>query len=138
VTGDSPAGRRSHHPPGLFDAAQYGFAQAVSVPAGRLVFVSGQVAWDPGERLVADDLAGQATAAIENLRIALADADAGLRHVTALRIYLVGHPDDTSGISAALRSAFPAGEGPAATWIHVGGLEGEGLLVEIEATAVVP
>jgi enamine deaminase RidA (YjgF/YER057c/UK114 family) len=131
-------GRRSHHPPGLFDASRYGFAQAVSIPAGRLVFVSGQVAWDADERLVATELADQASAAIENVRLALADAGAELRHVAALRIYLVGHPNDTSGISAALRAAFPDGEGPAATWIHVGGLEGEGLLVEIEATAVVP
>lgn len=138
MTDGRAAGRRSHHPRGLFDASRYGFAQAVSVPPGRLVFVSGQVAWDADERLVADDLAGQASAAIENLRIALADADAELRHVTALRIYLVGRPDDTSGISAALRAAFPPREGPAATWVHVGGLEGDGLLVEIEATAVVP
>ena len=130
--------RRSHHPPELFDAAQYGFAQAVSVPAGRLVFVSGQVAWDAEERLVATDLAGQAAAAMANLRIALADADAEMRHVTALRIYIVGEPPDTSAVSAALRAAFDRGEGPAATWLRVSGLEGDGLLIEIEATAVVP
>jgi len=102
------------------------------------VFVSGQVAWDADERLVATALAEQATVAIENLRLALADAGADLSRVAALRIYIVGHPEDTSGVSAALRSAFPAGEGPAATWVHVGGLEGDGLLIEIEATAVVP
>ena len=131
------SGRQSHHPQGLFDAARYGFAQAVSVPAGRLVFVSGQVAWDAQERLVASDLGGQTAAALANLGIALGDAGAALPDVAALRIYIVGNPDDTSGISAALRAVFPAGEGPAATWVHVGGLEGEGLLVEIEATAVV-
>ncbi|HET9345934.1 MAG TPA: RidA family protein [Candidatus Limnocylindrales bacterium] len=131
-------GRTSHHPPDLFDARRYGFAQAVSVPAGRLVFVSGQVAWDADERLIATDLAGQATAALANLDHALAAAGAGMGDVTALRIYIVGDPPDTSGVSAALRASFPAGEGPAATWIRVGGLEGDGLLVEIEATAVVP
>jgi enamine deaminase RidA (YjgF/YER057c/UK114 family) len=131
-------GRESHHPDGLFDAARYGFAQAVSAPAGRLVFVSGQVAWDADERLVATDLAGQATAALTNVERALAVAGAALADVTALRIYIVGEPDDTSGISAALRAAFAPGQGPAATWVHVGGLEGDGLLVEIEATAVVP
>ena len=130
--------RRSHHPADLFDASRYGFAQAVSVPAGRLVFVSGQVAWDADERLVATDLPGQAAAAMSNLQRALAAAGAELRHVTALRIYIVGEPPDTSGVSAALRAAFPAREGPAATWIRVSGLEGDGLLVEIEATAVVP
>ena len=130
--------RTSHHPADLFDASRYGFAQAVSVPAGRLVFVSGQVAWDADERLVATDLPGQAAAAMSNLQRALAAAGAELRHVTALRIYIVGEPPDTSGVSAALRAAFPAREGPAATWIRVSGLEGDGLLVEIEATAVVP
>ena len=130
--------RRSHHPADLFDASRYGFARAVSVPAGRLVFVSGQVAWDADERLVATDLPGQAAAAMSNLQRALAAAGAELRHVTALRIYIVGEPPDTSGVSAALRAAFPAREGPAATWIRVSGLEGDGLLVEIEATAVVP
>ena len=102
------------------------------------MFVSGQVAWDADERVVATDLAGQATAALANLERALAAAGASLRDVTALRIYIVGGPPDTSGISAALRASFPAGEGPAATWIRVGGLEGDGLLVEIEATAVFP
>jgi 2-iminobutanoate/2-iminopropanoate deaminase len=131
-------GRTSHHPPQLFDASRYGFAQAVSVPAGRLVFISGQVAWDSDERVVATDLGGQATAALANLERALAAAGANLRDVTALRIYIVGNPPDTSGISAALRASFPAGEGPAATWIRVSGLEGDDLLVEIEATAVVP
>jgi 2-iminobutanoate/2-iminopropanoate deaminase len=130
--------RTSHHPADLFNASRYGFAQAVSVPAGRLVFVSGQVAWDADERLVATDLPGQAAAAMSNLQRALAAAGAELRHVTALRIYIVGEPPDTSGVSAALRAAFPAREGPAATWIRVSGLEGDGLLVEIEATAVVP
>jgi len=131
-------GRLSHHPSDLFDARRYGFAQTVSVPAGRLVFVSGQVAWDADERLLATDLAGQAVAAMRNLERALAPAGAQLHDVTALRIYIVGNPADTSGVSDALRASFPAGEGPAATWIHVAGLEGDGLLIEIEATAVVP
>jgi enamine deaminase RidA (YjgF/YER057c/UK114 family) len=130
--------RQSHHPADLFDASRYGFAQTVSVPAGRLVFVSGQVAWDAEERLMARDLAGQAAAAMRNLERALAPAGAKLGDVTALRIYIVGDPPDTSGVSDALRASFASGEGPAATWIHVGGLEGEGLLIEIEATAVVP
>jgi enamine deaminase RidA (YjgF/YER057c/UK114 family) len=86
---------------------------------------------------VASELGGQTAAALANLAIALGDAGASLRDVAALRIYIVGNPDDTSGISAALRAAFPAGEGPAATWVHVVGLEGEDLLIEIEATAVV-
>jgi enamine deaminase RidA (YjgF/YER057c/UK114 family) len=130
--------RTSHHPADLFDASRYGFAQAVSVPAGRLIFVSGQVAWDADERLVATDLPGQAAEAMANVQRALAAAGAELRHVTALRIYIVGDPPETSGVSDALRAAFPAREGPAATWIRVGGLEGDGLLVEIEATAVIP
>ena len=130
--------RTSHHPTDVFDASRYGFAQAVSTPAGRLIFVSGQVAWDADERLLATDLAGQAAAAMANLQRVLADAGADLRHVTALRIYIVGDPPDTSGVTDALRAAFPAREGPAATWIRVQGLEGGGLLVEIEATAVVP
>jgi enamine deaminase RidA (YjgF/YER057c/UK114 family) len=131
-------GRLSHHPSDLFDARRYGFAQSVSVPAGRLVFVSGQVAWDADERLVATDLAGQARAAMRNVERALAPAGAQLEDVTALRIYIVGNPPDTSGVSDALRTSFPSGEGPAATWVHVAGLEGDGLLIEIEATAVVP
>jgi 2-iminobutanoate/2-iminopropanoate deaminase len=131
-------GRTSHHPGDLFDASRYGFAQAASVLAGRLIFVSGQVAWDANERLVATDLAGQALAAMANLERALAAAGAELRHVMALRIYIVGDPPDTSGVSEALRASFPAREGPAATWVRVVGLEGDGLLIEIEATAVVP
>jgi enamine deaminase RidA (YjgF/YER057c/UK114 family) len=132
------AGRTSYHPDDLFDASKYGFAQAVSVQAGRLILVSGQVAWDASERLVATDLPGQATAAMANVARALAAAGAELGNVTALRIYIVGDPPDTSGVSDALHAAFPARHGPAATWVRVEGLEGHGLLIEIEATAVVP
>jgi enamine deaminase RidA (YjgF/YER057c/UK114 family) len=73
---------------------------------------------------------------MRNVEPALAPTGAELRDITALRIYIVGNPPDTSGVSAALRASFAPGEGRAATWIRIAGLEGDGLLIEIEATAV--
>ena len=46
--------RSIHVPPGLFDSRPYGFAQVAIVPTpfGKVVHVSGQVAWDADQNIV--------------------------------------------------------------------------------------
>ena len=63
-------------PPGLFASGQFGFTQVVTSPPGKLVFVSGQVAFDENAQVVGSDLAAQAQQALENLGRALAAAGA--------------------------------------------------------------
>ena len=97
-------------PSELFPSERFGFTQVVTSPPGKLVFVSGQVAWDAELKLVGgSDLGEQARQALANLRVALAAAGAAPADLTMLRTYIVG----------------------------VQGLAAPGLLIEIEAVAVV-
>lgn len=53
----------------LFDSRQYGFSQIVISNPGKLVFISGQVAWDENSNIVrGNDLAKQAQKSIDNLK----------------------------------------------------------------------
>jgi len=130
---------RSHiNPPEIFDSRQYGFSQAVVTEGQRRIDVSGQVAWDRDEHLVGTDLATQVNKAADNLRVVLETVGASLADVTALRIYVVEAASaDLSPITAMLQHHFPRDAPPATTWLVVSGLAGDGLLVELEATAVV-
>ena len=129
--------RRAINPPDVFDSRQYGFSQAVVAEGTTTIHVSGQVGWDRDEALVGADLASQLDGAIANLAAVLAAAGAGLSDVATLRIYIAAAAaDDLSPVAAALRRAFP-NDSPAATWLVVHDLADPGLLVEIEATAVV-
>ncbi len=129
--------RRRIDPPGVFASRRYGFSQAVAVTGGTTVYVSGQVGWDANEQLVGADLTSQTAAALDNLARVLNAAGGSLADVAALRIYVV---EDAAGdlgpIGEALRTYFDPERLPAATWLVVAGLAGGGLLVEIEATAV--
>lgn len=130
---------RSHiNPPELFDSLQYGFSQAVVTDGRRRIDVSGQVGWDRDEHLVGADLATQLDKATDNLRVVLEAVGASLADVTALRIYVVeAAAADLSPVTAMLQRHFPREAPPATTWLVVSGLAGDGLLVELEATAVV-
>ena len=127
-------------PPGLFPSARFGFTQVVTSPPGKLVFVSGQVAWDKDLQLVGgNDLAAQAEKALDNLRTALAAANATPSDLTSIRVYIVNlQPEDAAKLGGPFASFFEGGEPPTSTWIGVQGLAAPGLRIEIEASAVVP
>lgn len=132
--------KRHLNPPGLFPSLQYGFSQAVVTPPGYTVYVSGQVAWDAQQNLIgADDIGAQTQQALRNVELALDAAGARLTDVVSLRIYLVSYDDERDGprVAEALRAVFGTDNPPASTWVEIAGLAGDGLLVEIEATAVV-
>ncbi len=66
-------------PEGIFDSRQF-FTQVVTATPGRIVFISGQVGWDTGGKVVSSDFATQVQKAFANLRLALAGAGAGPEH----------------------------------------------------------
>lgn len=126
------------NPPQLFDSLQYGFSQIVVSQGRKTIHVSGQVAWDENEQLVGKgDLREQVFKSMENLKVALACAGATLKDVVSLRIYIVDSLiNESKGVNEGLKAYFPLNP-PASTWIGVSGLAGDGLLVEIEATAMI-
>jgi 2-iminobutanoate/2-iminopropanoate deaminase len=129
-----------HNPPELFDSRPYGFSQVVVAPArGRLIHLSGQVAWDANRQIVGrDDLGVQVVQSLRNIEIALRHVGAGLEHVVALRLYIKhSHIGEGRAISDGLKEVF--GENlPCATWIGVPSLANPDFLIEIEPTVVAP
>lgn len=126
------------NPSALFNSRQYGFSQIVVAKPGKMVFISGQVAWDENGNIIGkDDLAIQIQKAMDNLKIAMEAAGGSLADIVMLRIYKVNYqPADGAIISEALINNFGTDNPPASTWLNVQGLANEDFMIEIEAQAV--
>jgi 2-iminobutanoate/2-iminopropanoate deaminase len=130
--------RERLNPAGLVRPA--GYSHVVATRGGKQVFVSGQVALDGEGNLVGKgDLKTQAEMAFENLRVALAAAGAMPQDVVKLNTYVVGYKPAQLAMLREVRSrAFGDTALPASTLVGVQALVREGLLIEVEAIAVVP
>ena len=131
--------REAINPESLFDSRQYGFSQIVVSNQGKLVFISGQVAWDENLNVVGgNDLAKQTLKSLDNLETAIKSAGGNLENIVMLRIYKVNYKKgDGPVISQVLKEKFGTTNPPASTWINVKGLANEDFLIEIEAQAVI-
>jgi enamine deaminase RidA (YjgF/YER057c/UK114 family) len=117
-----------------------GFTQVVSVESpGRIVFISGQVAFNKEGKLVgAGDVGAQAKQCVENLKAALQAAGASPADIVKLNSYIVNYKSsDYAAFSAARNELAAGGNPPASTMVGVAALAVEGLLVEMEAIAIV-
>jgi enamine deaminase RidA (YjgF/YER057c/UK114 family) len=115
-----------------------GFSQVLAARGSRLVFVAGQISVDRDGRVVAPgDLAAQTRQVFENLRAALAAAGATFDDVVKLNYYVVDfRPDQLPTIREVRSRYLPAEAPPAATLVGVTALAMDGLLIEVEATAL--
>ena len=107
---------------------------------GELVFVAGQVGWDPEGNLVSDDFVAQCARALRNIVAVLASAGARPRHVVRMTWYVTDLDEyraSQENLGAAYREVMGA-HYPAMTLVRVAGLVEAGAKVEIEATAVIP
>ena len=127
------------NPKELYSSTQYGFSQIVISQPGKIVFISGQVAWDKNLNIVGvNDLKIQTQKAIDNLKLAIESAGGSLENIVMLRIYKVDYKrEDGAIISEILRNTFGISTPPASTWVSVKGLANEEFLIEIEAQAVI-
>nr|WP_314569772.1 Rid family hydrolase [uncultured Pseudomonas sp.] len=117
---------------------KYGFSQALVVPEGRRIMLSGQVGVDADERTIGPGIAEQTAAALDNIDKVLAEVGGDLSHVIMLRLYIADSArDQQEPIAQALRQRFPHNP-PPSSWIIVSGLSLPEWLIEIEAEAVVP
>jgi enamine deaminase RidA (YjgF/YER057c/UK114 family) len=126
------------NPAGLYDGAPVGMSQAkVDLDSG-IIFVSGQVDWDPESRVRHSTLEGQAEGAIQHLVTVLNDANSSLEDVLQLRVYVRGElADGMAQLVPVLARHFGAVR-PALTGIGVASLASRDTLIEIEAVAKVP
>ncbi|MBH3465480.1 RidA family protein [Pseudomonas carnis] len=130
--------RKVINPTTVFNSLQYGFSQAMEVPEGRRIMLSGQVGVDAQERTVGPGIAEQTATALDNVEKVLAAVGGDLSHVIMLRLYIVESArDQQEPIVEALRQRF-AHNPPPSSWIIVSGLSLPEWLIEVEAEAVVP
>ena len=106
------------------------------VRVGDTVYVSGQVALDGEGRLVGPgDVVAQTRQVLENIRRVLAAGGATLDDVVKVTVFLA-NVDDRPRVNE-VRQAYFGANRPASTLVEVSRLAFPGLLVEIEAVAVV-
>jgi 2-iminobutanoate/2-iminopropanoate deaminase len=112
------------------------YSQAIVVPAGKLLFCSGQIPLDPhsGEMVGAGDIRAQAERVMENLGAVLAAAGASFAQVVKTTIYLADL-GDFGAVNEIYGRRF-SGAPPARATVEVAGLP-RGALVEIDAIAVI-
>ena len=126
------------NPNSLFSSLPHGFSQVVIATGRKMVFISGQTAWDLRKNIVGgDSVLEQARQAFRNLETAMGAAGGTLKDVVALRIYVVDYQAESgTAVGTALREFFSPENPPASTWIGVSALAVPEFLIEIEATAV--
>ena len=127
---------RFSNPKTLAKPPGYSYVVEATGP-NRLIFIAGQLGLDIENRLVGDDFRSQADKAIENLKLALADAGATVKDVVKINNYLV----DMSHIPIFREvrdKHFNMSAPPASTTVAISQLARPGALFEIEAIAVLP
>jgi enamine deaminase RidA (YjgF/YER057c/UK114 family) len=111
--------------------AQY--SHAVEVPAGRMLFASGQLGVSPDDK-VPEDAEVQAVLCFENIKAILAEANMTFDDVVRFTAYVT---DRTYfPLYGAVRSRYVSGNAFASTLVIVSGFTRPEFKVEVEVTAV--
>jgi enamine deaminase RidA (YjgF/YER057c/UK114 family) len=125
---------RSHFTTGNPWERRIGFSRAVRV--GNLVFTAGTIAADEQGKVHGADVYEQCCYILDKLDGVLAKAGSGLADVVRVVCYLVDLSDGEHFTRA--HSQYFSSIKPATTCLAVKELFGDGSLVEIELTAVIP
>jgi len=116
-----------------------GFSHAVSVPAGRMVFLAGQIGMDRNGKIAAGGVVPQFEQALGNLLTTLAAAGGQPEDLVSLTIYLID-VEDYQGHGKEIGAAWRRLAGtqyPAMAAVGVTRLWDPAALVEIQGMAVV-
>ena len=115
-----------------------GFQQAELVDGGsKVLFCSGQTSVDPdGNVQHAGDMAAQLALAMDNVEAVLADAGMTLANVVRVNVYTTDIDAFFANYGSVAERLGAAGVKMASTLLGVSRLAFDGLMVEIEVTAV--
>ena len=112
------------------------YKMATRLEGGRLLYISGQVAWDASGSIVGKgDVRAQARQTFDNLRGVLRAAGGDLPNLMKITTYITKIEDFPDVAQA--RSEVFQGELPASTLIVVKSLFHPDFLIEVEAVAAV-
>jgi reactive intermediate/imine deaminase len=115
----------------------YSHAVRIQTGDGVLLFVSGQVAFDPDGNLVGEgDMARQTEQVFENLKAVLEANGASFQNVAKLSTFMT----DIGRLAemAEIRRRYVADPPPASTTVEVSALFRPEALIEVEAVAAIP
>lgn len=109
------------------------YVQAVEVKGGRLLFLSGQVGRDRGERVAKGDIVAQTRQSLENIK-AILDAAGGRMDQIVKVMFLVRDMAHWPAINDVRREYFK-GDLPAATFMEVNRFVDPDWMIEIDCIA---
>ena len=121
-------------------APPIGYANGIVVPAGRIVFIAGQVGWDEQQKFHSEDIVPQFEQALRNIIAVLAKAGGEPSHICRMTAYCIDKPGYLAA-RAQLGGIWRRLIGkhyPAMSMIFVADLLDHPAKVELEATAVIP
>ena len=113
------------------------FSAGVEAPAGRTVYVSGQVAMDAEGAVVGEgDAKAQTEKVLENVSVVLEEAGGSLDDIVKVTVFItdMGMYDEVHEV----RRRYFGEPYPASSMLEVSALIDPRLLVEVEAVAVIP
>lgn len=116
-----------------------GYANGIAA-RGTLVFIAGQIGWDPDQQFRNHTLAAQVGVALRNILRVLAEAQGEAEHIVRLTWYVTSRQEYLDE-KQAIGSAYQAVLGrhfPTMSVVEVSALVEAEAKVEIEATAVLP
>jgi enamine deaminase RidA (YjgF/YER057c/UK114 family) len=116
-----------------------GYASGVSVAAGRIVFIAGQVGWDADQHFQSDDLVPQFEQALKNILAILAEAGGKPSHICRVTAFCIDKPAYLAGRRELGRiwKLLIGNHYPAMSMIFVADLLDTPAKIELEATAVI-
>lgn len=111
-------------------------APGIEVSGGRLIYISGQVAWDARGNVVGKgDIRVQARQAFENIKRVYARAGATLKDIIKLNVYITTLDHRLAVLE--VRREYLGDHNPPSTTVVVTSLVEPDLLIEIDATGMV-
>jgi len=121
-------------------AAPIGYSNGIAVPAGRIVFIAGQVGWNAQQKFESVDIAPQFEQALKNVLAVLREAGGEAGHICRMTAFCCDKPAYLAarGALGAIWRAQMGKHFPAMSMIFVSDLLDSPGKIELEATAVVP
>ena len=117
-----------------------GYANGISVAAGRIVFIAGQVGWNADQKFQSDQLVPQFEQALKNILSILAEAGGKPTDICRLTAFCIDKPAYLAGRRELGRiwKSLIGNHYPAMSMIFVADLLDTPAKIELEATAVIP
>ena len=111
------------------------FANGVQVEGGKLLFISGQLAFDENMQIIGkNDMRAQTRQVLENIKKALNTAGATFKDIVRVQVF-VTDLSDFRAIHDVRLQYFDPDHMPASTLVQVAGLAHADALIEIDAVA---